>query len=82
MDIDKFICSHCSAQLSSKSNLNTHLKTNKKCLALRNCNIEDIYYCKACRINFSCKKDLAAHNKDCKKELNKKIESHRRKMET
>ena len=66
------ICEFCSKSFSTTSNLNTHLKTNKKCIEIRllNTNKQDIeiecFECEFCKKNFSKKYNLNIHFKTCK----------------
>lgn len=57
-------CKHCKTPLSTKSNLNYHIKTNKKCLNLRGKGVNS-YACKNCDKTFSTKGSYSRHNKIC-----------------
>jgi LysM repeat protein len=57
-------CSYCKNIFSSKSGLNTHQKTAKYCLSLRNILVED-YKCDSCRKVFSTLTNLNRHQKTC-----------------
>ena len=68
------VCEFCNKSFSSTSNLNSHLKTNKKCIEIRlinnNNNKQDIeiecFECEFCNKNFSKKYNLNIHLKTCK----------------
>ena len=66
------VCEFCNKSFSSTSNLNTHLKTNKKCIEIRlkNSNKQDIkiecFECEFCKKIFSKKYNLNTHLKTCK----------------
>ena len=70
-------CQYCNKTFSSSSNLNTHIKTNKKCIELRsttetNIKIEN-YPCNFCNKNFSTKQNLTTHLNICTKKEIKEI---------
>ncbi len=71
-DNKTYSCEFCNKSFSSTSNLNTHLKTNKKCIEIRlkNSNKEDIkiecFECEFCKKIFSKKYNLNTHLKTCK----------------
>ncbi len=66
------VCEFCNKSFSTTSNLNTHLKTNKKCIEIRliNANKQDIkiecFECEFCKKIFSKKYNLNTHLKTCK----------------
>jgi len=61
-------CEHCGSLFASLPNLNRHIKTNKKCLALRNGGKSDIS-CEYCERAFSRKDSLQRHEELCSKRL-------------
>jgi len=63
-------CEFCNNSFSTKSNLNYHKKTNKKCLELQNKN--DFIKCDFCDKLFT-KQTIKVHNKTCKKKLKEEI---------
>jgi len=70
-------CKYCNKSFSSSSNLNTHIKTNKKCIELRSTtqtNIKtEVYPCEFCNKNFSTKQNLSTHLNICKQKEIKEI---------
>ena len=58
-----YTCEFCSKTFSSRSNLNTHKKTAKYCISLRE---PDIISCDHCCKEFTTKKSLNVHNGLCK----------------
>ncbi len=70
-------CQYCNKTFSSSSNLNTHIKTSKKCIELRTTNDTnikiEIYPCKFCNKNFSTKQNLSTHLNICTKKEIKEI---------
>jgi hypothetical protein len=71
------ICQYCNKTFSSSSNLNTHIKTSKKCIELRSTNETniktEIYPCEFCNKNFSTKQNLLTHLNICKQKEIKEI---------
>jgi len=72
-----FDCEFCKKSFTSKSNLNLHRKTTKRCLKIQQeqtSKTEDpTYVCEHCDKEFLLKHHLDAHQKSCKK---KKISTH------
>ena len=73
IDNKMFSCEYCNKSFSSSSNLNSHLKTNKKCIEIRlanNTNTQEIkidcFECEFCNKSFSKKYNLNIHLKTCK----------------
>lgn len=60
------VCSHCKSVLKNKSILGTHLKTNKKCLALRGLTINTHFICEGCKEHYVSIKHLSSHQDSCK----------------
>jgi len=60
------VCTHCKSILKNKSILGTHLKTNKKCIALRGLIIDTKFICEGCKINCVAMKHLVSHHDSCK----------------
>ena len=69
-----FKCEHCEKEYSTKSNLNHHKKTAKKCLLLRD-NIENINFliCKKCDFQTTLKSSLDRHKCKSSITIEKKI---------
>ena len=63
---EELYCSFCSKKFKSKSSLNFHIKTAKKCLKNRE-NKESVlkFKCEYCLKNFSSKQNLKNHQKIC-----------------
>jgi len=58
-------CKFCKNNFSTKSSLNTHQRTAKYCLKIRNISVEK-YHCESCRKSFSTLTNLNRHQKSCK----------------
>jgi hypothetical protein len=61
-----FKCEYCNSILSSHSNLNTHKKTNKKCLSLRVDTIKKEFICSECGFITNFKHHISNHK--CRQE--------------
>ena len=63
----EYKCQYCQKIFSQKSNLNTHLKTAKKCILNRNLSQENIinFNCDYCNKNFTQKINLNIHLNNC-----------------
>ena len=64
------ICEFCNKNYSSKSSLNNHQKTTKKCLEIQNkiINKDDItpkFNCKYCNKNLTSKQNIKIHENSC-----------------
>jgi hypothetical protein len=62
-------CQYCKNTFSTKTSLNTHQKTAKYCLAIRNLKLEGDFVCRNCDKIFGRNTDLQRHNKTCKKKI-------------
>jgi len=62
-------CEHCSSSFSCLSNLRRHIKTNKKCIAVRNGQESDTK-CNFCEKPFSRLDNLQRHEEICTDKLN------------
>ena len=58
-------CQYCKSVFKTKSGLNTHIKTAKYCLKLRDINLTELK-CDSCRKTFSTLTNLNRHQKSCK----------------
>jgi len=58
-------CKYCKNTFKTKSSLNTHQKTAKYCLKLRNIKVSE-YKCSSCHKYFSTLTNLNRHQKDCR----------------
>lgn len=58
-------CKYCKNVFKTKSGLNTHTKTAKYCLQIREINIAE-YKCDSCKKMFSTLTNLNRHQKSCK----------------
>ena len=65
-------CEFCNKNYSSKSVLNTHQKTTKKCLALRIDTIQNRYTCEDCNYTTERKGNLSIHLNTCKIKIQQK----------
>ena len=66
------ICSHCATPFSSKTNLNTHMKTAKYCLKIQGKPIAE-FPCKYCHGIFASRKSQQAHENKCPHKETKEI---------
>jgi hypothetical protein len=65
-----FVCQFCSKEYKTKSSLNYHIKSSKKCLSNRNIsNIEQKFICDFCDTNFTKKICLSRHLEVCKDKI-------------
>jgi len=67
----EYICQHCNSVFANKSNLNYHLKTNKRCKVIRGEEIINTNICDICNKSFTTKANLNTHIKTCKEEKDK-----------
>jgi hypothetical protein len=58
---NKNTCEYCNTILSTISSLNYHKKTNKKCLLLRDIEINSIFICSQCGFECQLKKNITIH---------------------
>jgi hypothetical protein len=69
--MNDFQCEHCKNILKSKSSLHHHIKTNKKCIQIRNQILNNvnllvyIYECKNCNYKTNNKQHLNRHQEKC-----------------
>jgi hypothetical protein len=62
----EYLCQYCHASFSTKSNLSTHKKRTKKCLAIQNkLDIENLFACSYCEKTFTKKQSLQEHLDIC-----------------
>ena len=62
----KNICEFCDKEFVSKTNLNIHIKTSKKCILNRGEAVVYNYKCENCNKVFTIKSNLISHLKNCK----------------
>jgi len=63
---EKYACHFCSKIFSSKSNLNTHMRTAKYCLDTRKNNAPiEFFICDKCDKNFTTKQKMQSHQEKC-----------------
>jgi hypothetical protein len=70
-----FECDYCHSILKTKYSLNTHLKTNKKCLALQFNKIEYKYECDNCIYKTNEKQKINQHKNHCHFKIQNKKKS-------
>ena len=62
----EYKCQYCNKIFSQKSNLNTHIRTAKKCIATREIKEEiQSFNCESCNKSFTTKLSLNYHKKIC-----------------
>ena len=62
----QIICEFCNSSFSSKSNLATHKKRTKKCLAIQNnLTTKNLFECEKCNKTFTSKRNLNEHSDKC-----------------
>jgi hypothetical protein len=66
-------CKFCNNNFSTISNLNYHIKNNKKCLEIQQIQNDDMSSCEFCKKNFS-NKALKVHLRTCKIKKEKEID--------
>jgi hypothetical protein len=83
--MSNLICEYCNKTYSSKSSLNNHQKSTKKCLEIQSkLNKENIiseYNCQYCLKNFSTKQNLKIHENSCLEKKNFEIKELKEKYE-
>jgi len=75
---DRYKCQFCEKCFTNKSNLNRHLRTNIRCLQLRNKDVS-LFSCEYCDKNFVHKSNLKLHLQSCKIKENTLINEKRTK---
>ena len=76
-------CSYCKKKFSSKSSLNSHQKTTKYCLKLRDdSKLNYLKKCEYCDKSFTTKQNLLIHYIECKnKAIQDAVEKERDKLQ-
>ena len=67
-DRAEHICNFCSKRFTTKSSLNFHIKTNKKCINIRGEEVSFSHSCEKCNKKFTIKSNYTTHSKNCKVE--------------
>jgi hypothetical protein len=65
-DESRVICFHCNSTFKNKTVLQTHIKTNKKCLSIRGLSFETKHVCDGCKTMYISLVHLNLHHESCK----------------
>ena len=62
----RVICYHCNSTFKNKTVLQTHVKTNKKCLSIRGLSFKTKHVCDGCKTMYISLLHLKVHHESCK----------------